>query len=232
MQPRIYATAEQAAEDCARHILVLLEDAMAAGARATLAISGGTSPKPMFQYFSGADFPWDRVHLFWVDERCVPITDPQSNFKFAYDNWLRPASFPEANVHRVRTELSPALAAQAYTEEIQRFFGGDSLPRFEVMHLGMGSDGHTASLFPGDPLVHDRTHIATEVWVPKMNQWRVTLLPGVIEAARHIAMLAGGADKVAPFRAVMESTTDVLQYPAKLARSGQWFLDQAAAGRR
>jgi 6-phosphogluconolactonase len=233
MNVRVESTLQEAAEQCGRHILVRLEDAMSAGASPTLAISGGSSPKAMFEYFACAEFPWDRVHLFWVDERCVPMGDPQSNFKFAYDHWLGPAAFPQGNIHRVLTELGPQEAARRYAEDIASFFGyqGGELPRFEVIHRGMGPDAHTASLFAGEPLIADHVHIAAPVWVAKMNQWRVTLLPGMLEAARHTAVLVGGEDKIPALQAVLQGAGDPMQYPAQIAaKHAVWFLDRAAAG--
>jgi 6-phosphogluconolactonase len=234
MNRRVLHTPEEAAIECGRHILVRLEDAMAAGARATLAISGGTSPKPMFAYFARTDFAWSRVHLFWVDERCVPPDHPQSNFKMARDAWLAPARFPAANIHRIRAELPPQEAAQDYAADIRRYFSLDEgeLPNFEVVHLGMGSDAHTASLFPGEAKIDDRKHIAAAVWSEPAKQWRVTLLPGVLEAARHKALLVTGADKIKALDAVLHAPYDPKRYPVQLVAgegSGAvWFLDEAA----
>ena len=236
MNRRVFRTVEDAAIECGRHILVLLEDAMAAGARATLAISGGSSPKPMFAYFARTEFPWDRVHLFWVDERCVPPDHEQSNFKMAYDTWLGPARFPGRISDRIPTELTPPEAARSYTEDISGFFelAAGALPRFEVVHLGMGRDAHTASLFPGEPKIDDRTSIAATVWSEPAKQWRVTLLPGVLEAARHTAVLVAGADKIPALDAVMHAPYDPKKYPAQIAAGAAsgavWFMDQAAAG--
>lgn len=186
----------------------------------------------MFEIFSSTAFAWERVHLFWVDERAVPPTDVQSNFKFAQDAWLRPGKFPAPNVHRVLAELEPAAAAARYVEDIQRFFGlaAGELPHFDVVHRGMGPDAHTASLFPGEPLIQDRSGIAAAVRVEKFKQWRITLLPGVLLAARHTALLVAGADKAAALRSVLNQPFDPLHYPAQIA-SGQgavWFVDAAA----
>jgi 6-phosphogluconolactonase len=226
--------AVSAAEECGRHILICLEDALAAGAPATLAISGGNSPHPMFTFFARQDFSWDRVHVFWVDERAAPPTHDQSNFKWAHDLWLGPARVPGRNVHRILAELPPVEAARRYVQDIRAFFGitEGELPQFELIHLGMGPDAHTASLFPGSPSLRDRNHIATPVWVESMKQWRITLLPGVLEAARHTCMLVAGADKVPALRAVLQNPYDPMRYPAQLAaREGSgtvWFADAAA----
>jgi 6-phosphogluconolactonase len=196
---------------------------------ATLAISGGSSPKLMFEIFARTMFPWERVHLFWVDERIVPPTDPQSNFKLAQDTWLKPVGFPEANLHRVVAELGAHEAARQYREEIRRHFDlrEGELPKFDVIHRGMGPDGHTASLFPGDPHVEDRRGIADAVWVEKMQQWRVTLLPGVLEAAHHTVMLVTGSDKAAVLSAVLGEAPGggPLEYPARIgARDAEWYV--------
>ena len=226
LEVRRFPDAAAAAEECGRYILMRLEDALAAGARATLAISGGSSPNTMFAFLARQEFAWERVHVFWVDERCVPPDHEQSNFKWAHDLWLGPARVPERNVHRIAGEVPPEEAARRYVDEIRAFFGlaEGELPRFEVVHLGMGPDAHTASLFPGSPLIGDRAHIAAAVWAESMKQWRVTLLPGVLEAARHTAMLVAGADKAAALAEVLDGPHDPLKYPAQLAREGVWFI--------
>ena len=145
---------EAAAEACARHISALLEEALAGQERATLAVSGGSTPKLLFRQLVASGFRWDRVHLFWVDERSVPPDDPESNYRLAEENLIAPARIPPAQVHRIHAELPPEAAAQRYIEEIRSFFGlreGEQ-PHFDVVQCGMGPDAHTASLFPGEPL--------------------------------------------------------------------------------
>lgn len=233
MDLRQFPDAEAAAEACAQQILEWLREALGKQALTSIAISGGSSPRRMFEIFSRTPFEWERVHVFWVDERAVPPTDPQSNFKFAQDSWLGPGNFPAPNIHRVLAELDPAIAAARYIEDIQRFFSlaaGD-LPHFDVMHRGMGPDAHTASLFPGEPLTADRAGIAAAVWVEKFKQSRITLLPGVLMAAHHTAMLVAGSDKAEALHSVLYQPFDPLHYPAQIA-SGQntvWFIDAAAA---
>jgi 6-phosphogluconolactonase len=230
---RKFADADAAATACAQQVLDWLREAIDNRGLASLAISGGSSPRRMFEIFASTRFEWGRVHLFWVDERAVPPTDAQSNFKFAQDAWLRPGNFPPSNIHRVLAELDPADAAARYVEDIQRFFGlaAGELPHFDAIHRGMGPDAHTASLFPGEPLIEDRAGIAAAVWVEKFKQWRITLLPGVLLAARHTALLVAGADKTAALRSVLHQPFDPLHYPAQIA-SGDgtvWFVDTAAA---
>ena len=224
--------AAAAAEACAHRVTGLLEAALGGGEFATLAVSGGSTPRLLFEKLATLRFDWSRVHLFWVDERCVPPTDPASNYKLAKD-WLIPgARIPERNVHRIVGEVAPKEAAHLYVEEIRRFFGlePDEMPRFDVVQCGMGPDAHTASLFPGEPLIEDRAGIAAAVFAPQFNQWRVTLLPGPLLAARHVVYLVSGADKVEAVRAVFEGPFEPKTYPAQLVgRSAEWFLDEAAA---
>jgi len=230
-----YSDPAAAAEACAHHVIGLLEEVLSGQEFATFALSGGATPKLMFDYLVKSRFEWTRVHLFWVDERCVPPTDPASNYKLAYDNLIKPAHIPLRQVHRIAGEVLPDVAAKRYVEEIQEFFGlsEGELPHFDVMERGMGPDAHSASLFPGEPLIEDREHIAAAVYSEAHNQWRVTLLPGVLLAAKHTVFLVTGADKAEAVRAVFKEDYNPTKYPAQIAshhaRRVAWFLDEAAA---
>jgi 6-phosphogluconolactonase len=208
--------------------------------RASSAVSGGTTPKLMFAELAKANFDWSDVHLFWVDERSVPPADSQSNYKLAKENFIDPAHFPSANVHRIHGELPPKEAAKLYQEDIRTFFqlasavvAKGTVPQFDIIHRGMGPDAHTASLFPGEPLIDDRRNLVAAVYVEKFHQWRVTLLPAVLESARHTLMLAAGDDKAEPLQAVLGQPYDPKRYPAQITTyNGEgvmWFLDKAAA---
>ncbi len=229
------ADAAGAAEACAHHVISVLDETLAGQEFATLAVSGGTSPRQLFQKLAATRFAWDRVHLFFVDERCVPPTDPASNFKLAEENLIRPAHIPLRHVHRIAGELLPKTAASRYVDDIREHFGLEDgeLPHFDLVHRGMGPDAHTASLFPGDPLIEDRENIAAAVFVAKFNMWRVTLLPGVLLSARHTVFLVAGEDKADAVRAVFHEEYDPKKYPAQMAshhgRGVSWFLDESAA---
>jgi 6-phosphogluconolactonase len=227
---RTFPDTRQAAEACAAEILKHL----AATPQSRLAISGGSSPKTMFEIFAKESFDWNRVQLFWVDERCVPPTDEQSNFKLANDLWLAPAKFPASNIHRVQTERDPEDAAEIYSDELRLVFG-EGVPQFDVIHRGMGPDAHTASLFPGEPLIDDRTNLAASVYVEKLNSHRVTLLPGVLLAAKQTVLLVTGTDKAEPLSEVLYGPHEPKKFPCQLTeRDGgavAWFLDQAAAAK-
>jgi len=227
--------AQTAADACAHHITSLLEVALSRQENATLAVSGGSTPKLLFQHLAASRFAWDRVHVFWVDERVVPPTDPASNYKLAADYLIGPAHIPHTQVHRILGELPPQTAATRYEQEIRDFFGLErgEMPHFDVVHRGMGPDAHTASLFPGDPLIDDRDGIAAATFAEKFKQWRVTLLPGVLTAAKHTVFLVAGEDKKEAVRAVMQGEYEPKRYPAQIGthpgRGVMWFLDQKAA---
>jgi 6-phosphogluconolactonase len=225
---------QTAANACAAYIFGRLDTAIAARGEASLAISGGSTPKLMFQKMAATPFAWDRVHLFFVDERCVPPTDPASNYKLANENLIAPSKIPAANVHRIEGEIAPPDAAERYASEIRQFFGlsEGGMPQFDIVHRGMGPDAHTASLFPGEPLIGDRTGIAAATFAKKFNQWRVTLLPGVLLAARNTIFLVAGEDKVEALHAVFHEAYDPKRYPSQLGNAGAsvaWFLDESAA---
>jgi 6-phosphogluconolactonase len=231
----VSATADEAASACARYIASVLSVALAGEPAASLAVSGGRTPALMFDALSREDLDWRRLHVFWVDERGVPPEDPMSNFAMAERHLIRPARIPPKNVHRIETELGAEEAAARYEEEIRRFFGlrPGELPRFDMIQCGIGADTHTASLFPGEPLIEDREGVAAAVQVAKLGQWRITLLPGVLLAAQHTAVLASGADKAEALRRVVDGPYDPLQAPAQLlrhhGRNVHWFIDRAAA---
>lgn len=229
-----YPDAEAAAGHCAEYMRTVLSDRLS-GDAASVAVSGGSTPKLLFAALADAPFPWKNVHFFWVDERPVPPTDQQSNFRLAKETLLDPAHVPQTNIHRIRAELPPEEAAREYEMEIRTFFHlkPGELPHFDLIHRGIGADAHTASLFPGEPLIEDRQGIAAAIEVRKLGQKRITLLPGVLLNARHTVMLVCGADKAEAVRAVFEEPYEPRRYPAQLGvhdgRGVYWFLDHAAA---
>ena len=231
---RVFESPLEAAYACASQVLEILTEVTKGGRDATFAVSGGSTPKLMFEALAASRFDWSRVHQFWVDERCVPPTDEQSNYKLAKECFIDPAGMPDANVHRVFGEYDPVAAAAEYSDSLRMHFAGT--PVFDVIHCGMGPDAHTASLFPGDDLVNDRLGLAAAVYAPKLPNWRVTLLPGVLLKARHTLMLVTGADKADTLHKVMRGPVDALAHPVQLiARQSTskvvWFLDRPAAVR-
>lgn len=220
-----------AAEAAARQAVTLLQTARGGEAETTLAISGGLTPSLMFDELAQADVDWSRVHLFWVDERNVPPGDPLSNYTMAEQHLIQPARIPSRNVHRIHTEEGAKQAARHYSEELRLRFGG--IPHFDILQLGVGADAHTASLFPGEKLIDDREGLAAAVYVEKLEQWRVTLLPGVLLAAQNTLVLATGPEKAEAIRDVLEAAYEPLRLPAQIishqGQSVHWFLDTDSA---
>jgi 6-phosphogluconolactonase len=228
---------QAAAKACAAWILEDLRNVLATSLVARIAISGGSSPKVTFETLASTPFPWDKVHIFWVDERCVPPTDSQSNYRMAKLTWLDPARIPAANIHRIQGELDPPEAAKQYVSDIVRTFDlkPGQFPVFDIIHRGMGNDAHTASLFPGEPLIADRKGIAAAVYVQKVKMYRVTLLPSVLLAARKTVMLTAGEEKAEPLFQVLRGPEDPVQFPCQLATRDAantvWFIDRGAAAK-
>lgn len=224
-----------AAAACGRLMLDTLSDTLANRPTASLAISGGSTPKLLFTWLAEQEFDWSRVHLFWVDERAVPPGDPESNFTLADTYWLTPGAFPKENLHRIHAEKPVGEAAHFYADDIRGHFQLEDgeIPMFDIIQQGMGADVHTASLFPGEPHILDRSGLTAAVYVDKLKAARVTLLPGVLAAARHTLMLVCGEDKQKALDTVFHAPENVLDFPAQLTRRHTgvvfWFLDEAAS---
>jgi len=210
----------------------------------TVALSGGSTPRPLYSLLanekSAWSIDWSRVYLFWGDERCVPPDDRESNYRMVRESLLNDISIPSANVHRIHGEQDPKLAAAGYERELRSFFGStgvDGPPRvgFDLVLLGMGENGHTASLFPGLPAVTEKVRWVMAQFVEALSMWRITLTPVVINNAEHVFFLVSGADKAERLRDVLEGPIQPEVLPAQVIKPehGQllWLIDDAAAGR-
>jgi len=202
----------------------------------SVALSGGSTPRALYRLL-GSDryirsIDWQHVHLFWADERCVAPDHEQSNFKLARDAFLSKVPLPAGNVHRIRGEESPDAAAEAYDARLREFFR-KGLPAFDLILLGVGEDGHTASLLPGSPALKERLRLAVAVYrhPPELN--RVTLTLPVINSAHEVIFLVSGAAKASIVRTVLEDSQAKLIYPAAmvtpLTGSISWLIDTSAA---
>ena len=203
-----------------------------------VALSGGTTPKILYELLADenapyrARVPWDRLHFFWSDERCVPPDHPDSNYRMAYDAMLSRVPVPPAHVHRIDGELADAgEAAGRYEDLIVAQF--DALPRFDWIFLGMGADGHTASLFPGTMAVVEKKKLVTDVWIESKKSHRVTLTFPVLNVAKTVAFLVAGADKAETARMVLEGEPSIERPASLVAPRGEllWLLARAAASR-
>ncbi|MBN1888017.1 MAG: 6-phosphogluconolactonase [Thermoflexales bacterium] len=224
----IYPDAEQLAGAAAERFAALAQEAIAQRGRFCVALAGGSTPRATYERLAGLHLPWAQVQVFWSDERCVPPNHAGSNYRMARLALLDRVAIPAGNVHRVQGELRPEQAANAYEAELQETLGADG--RLDLVLLGMGDDGHTASLFPGTQAVEVYDRLATAVYVERLDSWRVTLTLPVLNAARHVLFLVSGAAKASALARVRRGEP----LPAGLVRpvDGElaWLVDQAAGG--
>jgi 6-phosphogluconolactonase len=225
----------------AQYFVEMAEEAVDAEGRARIAISGGSTPKAAFELLGDPGhpwrgrMPWDRLDLYWVDERCVPPDDPESNYRMTREALLDSVPLRPEQVHRMEGELEPEEAAARYEAELRNDFKleGTRLPRFDLVALGMGPDGHTASLFPRTEALHEKNRLVVANHVLQKDAWRVTLTWPVINHAKSVFFLAGGADKAAILKEVLTGERDVERLPSQLIwpASGilTLILDKSAA---
>ena len=232
--------AEALARRAARHFVESAAQAAARG-RARIAISGGGTPKSAFELLADpaqpfrAAMPWDKLDLFWVDERCVPPGDPDSNYRMTREALLDRVPLPPSAVHRMEGELAPDVAASRYETELRASFRlqGAASPRFDLIALGMGPDGHTASLFPHTAALREVTRLAVANHVQNKDAWRVTLTWPVINNGASVFFLIAGTDKAKVLSEVLTGPHDPERLPSQLIwpASGilTLILDQQAA---
>jgi 6-phosphogluconolactonase len=238
---RVSPTTDELAAVAAGFFAMVVSGAVQARGLARVAISGGSTPKRMFAmladesqpYFSAV--PWDKLQLFWVDERCVPPTDGESNYRMTNEAMLAHVPLPAEQVFRMEGELDPEIAASRYEATIRNAFKleGAETPTFDLVLLGMGDDGHTASLFPHTDALNEMARIVIANHVLQKDAWRITLTWPVIDQAREVAFLVQGDDKAPVLRDVFLGTYDPEAKPSQLIRPSNGrvtlFLDTAAA---
>ena len=214
-------------------------EAVAERGRFTIALSGGSTPKGLFNLLATnarTVLPWDRMFFFWGDERHVPPTDPDSNYRMADETMLSKIPVAAGNVFRMAAENpDAAAAAEAYEKTLQKFFAlqPGQFPRFDLILLGMGPDGHTASLFPGSAGLQEKSRLVIANWVEKFKTHRLTFTLPVLNAAACVTFLVSGIDKAPALHEVLEGNGPGEQYPSKLIHpvDGKliWLIDRAAA---
>jgi 6-phosphogluconolactonase len=222
--------ADSLASVAVRRFIGLARTAIAERGRFLVALAGGSTPRPVYTLLAKEPFvsqvEWTFVHVLWGDERCVPPDHPDSNYRMAFQALLERVAIPAENVHRIPGELPPEQAASVYRAELGKVLGADG--RFDLILLGMGADGHTASLFASTTAMEERGRDVVAVYVERLTSWRVTLTLTVINAARHVMFLVSGAAKAPVFARVRAGEA----LPAGLVRprDGQltWLVDQQA----
>ncbi|OPZ85723.1 MAG: 6-phosphogluconolactonase [bacterium ADurb.Bin429] len=213
----------------ARRIADRAEKAIAARGRFTLVLAGGGTPRALYAALP-ASLDWPRIHVFWGDERCVPPNSPDSNYRMAKDALLSRVPLPAENIHRMQGELNPHVAADAYEAEVRRCFPGAAWPRFDLLLLGMGKDGHVASLFPDTAALEETTRWVAANHVPQLDRWRLTLTLPVINHAAEVAILVTGPQKAAILREVLSDDGHLPAQRVRLVDGALcWLMDAEAA---
>ncbi|MBU4233150.1 MAG: 6-phosphogluconolactonase [Desulfobacterales bacterium] len=211
--------------------------AVAARGRFSVALAGGATPRRTYELLAAPPLkdqaPWDRMHVFWGDERCVPLNDSRSNARLAKEAWLDHVPIPGTQIHPMNCAPDPAAAARQYEAQLREFFAGQP-PRLDLVLLGLGHDGHTASLFPGTAVLKEGERWAAPVYLAEADLHRVTLTAPLINQAAVVAFLVAGGAKAGVLREVLHGPRDPARLPAQLIQpqTGElrWLADLAAAG--
>jgi len=234
-QKIIYSQKENLTEETAKYLANLISKSLLQKARCSFVLAGGSTPRGVYEKLASEPYrnkiDWGKVHLFWGDERCVPPDHPDSNYRMAKEALIDHIDIPQENVHRIPAEKEPAEAAREYEETIKRFFGGAShLPVFDIILLGIGEDGHTASLFPGTEALEDKKRWVTDVYVKGLDTHRITLTLPVINNGKNVIFLVAGSFKAKIMKQIYYRTDTT--YPAARVNPANgtliYFIDKAA----
>ena len=241
-EQQIYPDTTELARAAAEHFVARAQKAVSERGQCAVALSGGSTPRATHTLLRKAEFAahvdWPRVHVFWGDERCVPPDHPDSNHQMARETLLDHVPIPAENIHRLRGEIEPVQAADEYEHTLRAFFAtrpgeAGAVPRFDLIFLGMGSDGHAASLFPGTPAIHEDTRWVVAHYVGRLGTWRVTVTPVLINAAAQVTFLVAGAGKAERLREVLTGPFQPDLLPSQIVQPTDghslWLLDAAAA---
>lgn len=235
---RVYHNLDQLSREAAEMFARLADRAVRKRGRFSVALSGGQTPRRLYELLAADPFdrkiPWEAVHVFWGDERCVPGDDPHSNARMARHALLDHVRIPPAQIHPIACVGAPRQAAAQYEDVLRAFFGNQP-PVFDLFLLGLGTNAHTASLFPHTPVLDEKVRWAAEVHVSGQAMARVTLTAPVINQARNIVFLVSGADKAPALQQVLDGEFRPDALPAQLIRQDNahplWLADEAAASR-
>ncbi len=234
LELHISPTAEEMAVASAAFIVDYVTLTLAEQNSFSVALSGGSTPASTYRHLATPplreQIAWDRVHIFWSDERCFPANDPESNYRLANETLLQRVPLPAENIHRLRGELDPSAAADLASQDIVKHFSG-RLPSFDLILLGLGEDGHTASLFPSSSALDAGNELVTANYIGKLDAWRLTFSFPLLNVAKQVTFLATGEKKAQMVKEVIEDRNPRLPATGVQPPSGNvdWFLDRAAA---
>jgi 6-phosphogluconolactonase len=240
MQLHIYKDNDALSRAAAEWITRYISDTLQNQDRFTWVLSGGNTPKSLYELLGAPPYlekiQWNKIHIFWGDERAVPFDDPRNNAKMAYDALLNHVPVPSAQIHIMRTDIAPEKSAADYEQILHQYFGNADRPSstsFDLVLLGMGEDGHTLSLFPGTEVVHESQAWVKAFFLKAQDMYRITLTKTIVNSSCTIAFLTTGSNKSKAIKQVLEGPADPDLYPSQEIKpqTGQlhWFVDEAAA---
>lgn len=225
-----YPSFAELAESATNTIAAIANHAITKRGRFSVALSGGNTTPPVYQQLAHKDIAWQQVYTFWADERCVPPDHPDSNYGAVHQALLSQVPIPQENIYRMHGDIDPAQAAAEYEHQLRMFFG--DVPRFDLIILGMGGDGHTASLFPGTAAIHETTRWVIGHYIEKLDAWRMTLTPMVINQAAQVMFLVAGDGKAPALKQVLEGAYQPDLLPSQIVQPNDgelvWMIDDAA----
>lgn len=235
----IFDSPDEVAQAVAARFVELGQAAIAERGRFTVALAGGSTPKRVYELLANESYKeqldWSKVHIFFGDERCVPPDDAESNYRMANEALLSRVSLPPENIHRMNGVGDAVANARLYEDEMRTFFNDAAWPRFDLVLLGMGDDGHTASLFPGTEVLTEQEAWVAGLWVEKLGAYRITLTAPAINQAAHIIFLVTGENKAERLAEILKGEHEPMRLPAQLIKlingSLRWFVDKAASTR-
>jgi 6-phosphogluconolactonase len=233
---RIYNDPEKLSQAAAMLFFELAGRAISERGRFSVVLSGGETPRRLYEILATQPFRericWDDIHVFWSDERCVPEDDPRNNARMARQALLDHVHLPADHIHPIRCDQSPQQAALSYEKELQGFFGSQP-PIFDLVLLGLGENGHTASLFPHTPVLNEQKRWVAEVYIAELDMYRVTLTAPLINQANQVIFLVCGLEKASVLQYVLEGAYQPHELPAQLIRPNGahpiWLVDKAAS---
>ena len=237
---KVHDDPEAVARAAARRFVQLAAEAIADHGAFSVALAGGSTPKRIYELLATDDefkdkVPWRDAHVFFGDERTVPHDHADSNFRMAHEALLSRVALPAENIHPMKGTGDAAANASLYEDDLRAFFGGEEWPRFDLVMLGMGDDGHTASLFPSTAALAEASAWVVPNWVEKFDTWRITLTAPAINHARHVLFTVTGAAKADRLREVLYGVRDPERLPSQsiqpAAGTLEWFVDKAAAAK-
>jgi 6-phosphogluconolactonase len=238
MNKEVFKDADHLCRGLAEWITSLIEETLTRKENFSLVLSGGNTPKKLHVLLASSPYKeridWKKINIFWGDERAVPFEDERNNARMAFDTLLNKVNVPADQVHIMDTSLSPEDAVADYQETLFEYFGTDELPAhtFDLVLLGMGDDGHTLSLFPGTPVIHEEKLWATSFYLKAQDMHRITLTKNIVNYADHIVFMISGKDKAHAIFEVLEGERNPDLYPSQVISPTQgelhYFIDEAA----